>query len=165
MCESLPYDDPRAQRSNIIKVAYFTVSVLDQAPTIRNVQSVIRRNAGVGYRTSEVANVLRECPGYEQRIARGADFDIVELARLGWREVDIAAPYPAVYALYDGGNLRYIGSTSNLRERLSSHEKKYTKRRVKARYFKPASFGWLSAEARLIARLNPPDNAQYRTTR
>ena len=68
---------------------------------------------------------------------------------------------PAVYAIYDGPLLMYVGSTSSLRNRFGDHKKKS---------FIGFNFGhikfslsrkhgdWAMRELRLIKRLKPPKN-------
>lgn len=68
---------------------------------------------------------------------------------------------PAVYVIYDGGKVVYIGSTAGLRYRLKAHRagilKKLQNPRIKFSFTK--HYGdWLMREARLIKRLKPVCN-------
>ncbi len=81
----------------------------------------------------------------------------------GWQHAtDHSLPMPGVYVIYYGGKVSYIGCSTKVRKRLCSHEKLKSKSRrkilIKARYFHPNSFGWLTLEAKLINRLKPEWN-------
>jgi hypothetical protein len=72
-------------------------------------------------------------------------------------------PLPGVYALYVHGRLLYIGSSRNLKTRLTGDHHHVSlfpveDRMLKVRYCRPRSFDWLSLEARLIYRLRPARN-------
>lgn len=69
---------------------------------------------------------------------------------------------PAVYAIYDGSKLVYIGSTTGLRYRLKAHRtgilRKLQNPQIKYSFTK--HYGdWLMREARLIRRLKPQFNS------
>lgn len=78
----------------------------------------------------------------------------------GWQDgTRYAWRLPGVYAVFDERGLAYIGSSLDVSGRLNGHERwkdiPRQKARIKVRYFAPESFGWLTLEARLIARLRP----------
>jgi excinuclease UvrABC nuclease subunit len=67
---------------------------------------------------------------------------------------------PGVYAIYDGTQLVYIGSTSSLRNRFGMHKKLMNGlnfAHIKVSF--SSSYGdWTKRELRLIKRLNPELN-------
>lgn len=88
----------------------------------------------------------------------------------GWHERELSGvdATPGVYAIYDASErLLYIGSSSNLKVRLDNHPvlKKRPQFFLKVRYCHPKMYEWLAIEARLIHRLKPPLNRQYRHIR
>ena len=91
------------------------------------------------------------------------------VAPKGWQDATLSAlPLPGVYAIFRDNGLVYIGSATNVKERLSSHERRrefndgLSTLAVKARYFPARSFRWLTLEARMIHRLSPQLNRKYR---
>ena len=71
---------------------------------------------------------------------------------------------PGVYAIYEGDDLVYIGSSDNLRRRLKAHAWSgrwgWVERPARVK-FSPTQFGWRSRERRLVKRLTPPGNRQW----
>jgi hypothetical protein len=81
----------------------------------------------------------------------------------GWDRWDVLPQpylYPGVYALYYDGELRYIGSSKNLRRRLKWNQHPlladldFTRVRVKYKH----TTDYLKLEGALITRLRPPLN-------
>ena len=79
-------------------------------------------------------------------------------------ELDHIPRRPGVYAIYRYGKLVYIGSSSNLRARLGSHEKLKKGDAVKIKLTRKLG-DWLMIEYRLIARLQPELNTTVRHQR
>jgi excinuclease UvrABC nuclease subunit len=87
---------------------------------------------------------------------------------------------PCCYAIYFDGNLKYIGSTNNLRNRFSGHAFRYGFAKklttpwgvfdlpadIKLKYSPSQKYGdWLMREARLIRKLQPEFNAKLKGRR
>lgn len=73
---------------------------------------------------------------------------------------------PCCYAIYEWGELVYIGKTVNLKSRISMHQRRLrvdwrTPGAVTIKYRLPKKYGeWAMAELRLLARLKPVLNGR-----
>lgn len=94
-------------------------------------------------------------------LIRGLDRRYGIYAWGGWHEPSTVMNKPGVYAFFDRGRLLYIGSSTNLASRLSSHSvrARYINALVRVRYTEPGD--QLTAEYKLIRRLKPPLNKTY----
>lgn len=129
-------------------------------PTIKEIRKILSK-IGVSFRTSEIARVLREEFPRERSLKSSAP-----VAGSGWQWGGVWHQSPGVYALRQDGQVVYIGSSSNIANRLSSHEllrtlKQQGEIEVGIRYIsKPGEH--LAAEYRLIRRLQPKLNVAGR---
>lgn len=81
--------------------------------------------------------------------------------RNGWHKPDTVLAQPGVYAIFDGRSLLYVGSSLNLASRLSGHpvRRQYRQANIRVRYTKRGDH--LSAEFKLIERLQPKLNKTW----
>jgi hypothetical protein len=91
----------------------------------------------------------------------------VKLGRLagGWRVVQSGDALPAAgcYAIYHSGRLVYLGSSANLKTRLSQHLRRQRDNSEISVKVAPSrrNGDWLMREYRLIRRLRPRDNKMF----
>ena len=74
---------------------------------------------------------------------------------------------PGCYAIFTGRLLLYIGSSTNLRDRLTNHNRNLgfpAHCEIRVRPARRAG-DWLMVEYRLIGRLQPPLNNHYKSNR
>lgn len=133
----------------------FTIKENRARPTLEEVIHVLVAAKGSAFNRSQVSRVLREefpQPQKPRRTSKAAPCG-------GWRWNASLHSSPGIYALRQGGEIVYIGSSSNISTRLYSHlilrgllEQGTVE--IGVRYIhKPGEH--LAAEYRLIRRLRP----------
>lgn len=122
---------------------------------------------------------MTKCEAHENRVFSGSKnprwVEVVFLE--AWRNLP---KVPCCYAIYFDGQLKYIGSTSDLRNRFSGHAFRYGYAKnlytpwgsfglstdIRLKYSPSKKYGdWLMREARLIRRLQPEFNVKLKGRR
>lgn len=88
--------------------------------------------------------------------------EILDIDRLlSLPSIDGGARRPGIYFLFDGRELKYIGSSGNVRKRVDAHDKGGAFYFDRARYL-PVAWPWhLAIEGLYIRHYKPPHNSQF----